>query len=34
MKKNGRKCAALLLAVCLIPYPLSHGESILAHILG
>lgn len=25
---------ALLLAVCLIPYPLSHGESILAHILG
>ena len=26
--------AAIILAVCLIPYPYSRGESILQHLLG
>ena len=26
--------AGLILAVCLIPYPYSNGESILSHLLG
>lgn len=25
---------ALVLAVCLIPYPYGHGETILGHIIG
>lgn len=26
-------CIALLLVVCLVPYPYSNGESILSHLL-
>lgn len=25
--------AAIIIAICLIPYPYSHGESILSHLL-
>ncbi len=30
----GTLIITLILAVCLIPYPYSNGESILSHLLG